>query len=277
MKKIYILTIIFLISILISSLFIESFNSYEIVVYDENKPTYNIGDLTLMPFLYALYVDYWREKNEKYNENKDQFIIEYIDNNKKYYDSFPNSIFANYIKLLEEKSKIDLKSIELPNIELIQRATDQYYHENKNKINDFFNKINNEKTLFVHVRSGDKGHISDDFINIIHSLKNEYEKIILLCGIHNEITSSTIDNSKKTLTDDINKIIGENNQKYVANIDEPDVHLCYFRKCKNLLLSNGGFSILGAILFNGDKLYATKQFNYPDEKYKYNNINFINL
>jgi hypothetical protein len=266
MKKKYILIIIFLISIIISSIFIENFNSSEIVVYDENKPTYNIGDLMLM----STHHGPWREK---YKENKDQFIIEYIDNNKKYYDSFPNSIFANYIKLLEEKSKIDLKSIELPNIELIQRATDQYYHENKNKINDFFNKINNEKTLFVHVRSGDKGHISDDFINTIHSLENEYEKIILLCGIHNETTYSSKDDSKKNLTDDINKIIGENNQKYVANIDEPDVHLCYFRKCENLLLSHGGFTCLGAILFNGDKLYATKQFNCMDEKT--NNITWI--
>ena len=249
----------------------ECFDSSEIVVYDENKPTYNIGDLMLMPTHYGPWM-------KEYNENKDKFITNYINNNKKYYDSFPNSIFANYIKFLEEKSKIDLKSIELPNIELIQKATDQYCDENKNKINDFFNKINNEKTLFVHVRSGDKGHISDDFINTIHSLKNEYEKIILLCGVHNETTySGSIDNSKKTLTDDINKIIGENNQKYIVNIDEPDVHLCYFRKCKNLLLSHGGFTCLGAILFNGDKLYATKQFNYPDEKYKYNNINFINL
>jgi hypothetical protein len=76
--------------------------------------------------------------------------------------------------------------------------------------------------------------------------------------------------SKKTLTDDINKIIGENNQKYIVNIDEPDVHLCYFRKCKNLLLCKGGFSVLGGILFDGNKLYITKKINneYQDEKFK---------
>lgn len=264
MKKIYILIIIFLISIIVSSFIMECFDSSEIVVYDENKPTYNIGDLTLTAFYNIVDKDFVSHR-EKYKENKDEFIIDYINNNKKYFDVYPNSIFVNYIKFLEEKSKTDLKSIELPNIELIRKATDQYCDENKN-VDEFFNKINNQKTLFVHVRSGDKGHVSDDFIDNIHSLENEYEKIILLCGVHNEtMYSGSIDNSKKNLTYDINKIIGENNQKYIVNIDEPDVHLCYFRKCKNLLLSHGGFSCLGAILFDGDKLYLTKYFVYSHE------------
>lgn len=270
-KKIFFLIFTFLTSIIIASFFIENFDTNQIVVYDENKPMYNIGDLMLIPF-YKNLLD-----KENYNKNKDEYITNYINKSKNlYFDIFPNSIFVKYIKLLEEKSKINLKSIELPNIELIQKATDQYYDENKN-INEFFNLINNEKTLFIHVRSGDKGYIDKDFIDNIYLLENEYEKIILLCGIHNDTRySGSIDNSKKNLTDDINKIIGEKNQKYIVNIDNPDVHLCYFRKCKHLLISHGGFSCLGAILFEGDKLYITNRFEYQNEEIKRNkNIFYI--
>jgi len=251
-KYIHFIIIILLLLILLSffTFTIEStieslVTSDELQVYDENKPLYNIGDLTRMPFFFKKSI----LNRDEYYKDKQQYIIEYINNNKIYYDSYPNSIFSNYLKLLDEKTKVKESNIEIPNIELLQKATDIYYENNKGKIDEFFNTINNDKTLFVHIRSGDKGNIEDSFIKIVQTLENKYEKIVLLGGVHN----SDLDNGKKNLINDFNKLLI--NEKYINNMNDPDTHLCFFRKCKNLLVHKGGFSELGCILFNGDNLY----------------------
>ena len=33
------------------------------------------------------------------------------------------------------------------------------------------------------------------------------------------------------------------------------------RKCRNLLIHKGGFSIIGALIFNGENLYITRLFD----------------
>jgi hypothetical protein len=248
-KKIHIILLLLLsISISISLTFIETLvTSEDLVVYDENKPTYNIGDLTRMPFFFEAPL---LDKNA-YNENKNKFIIDYINQSKIYQDSYPDSIFSNYIKLLDDKINKKESNIEIPDIELLQKATDIYYDNNKDRIDEFLNTINNDKTLFVHIRSGDKGNVDDLFINTLQTLESKYEKIVLLSGVHN--SNSNINDGKNTLKDDLNKLLVNN--KYMNNTNNPNTHLCFFRKCKNLLVHRGGFSQLGCILFNGDNLY----------------------
>ena len=42
------------------------------------------------------------------------------------------------------------------------------------------------------------------------------------------------------------------------------------RKCKNLLVHRGGFSMLGGLLFTGKNLFITKFFNpKTDDYFKY--------
>lgn len=245
-KKIHIILIL-LFSISISLIFIIEplVSSEDLVVYDENKPTYNIGDLTRMPFFFETpLLDI-----NVYIENKNKYIINYINQSKIYQDSYPDSIFSNYIKLLDEKINKKESNIEIPDIELLQKATDIYYDNNKARIDAFLNTINNDKTLFVHIRSGDKGNVDDLFIDTLQTLESKYEKIVLLSGVHN----ADINYGKNTLKDNLNKLLVNN--KYINNTNDPNTHLCFFRKCKNLLVHKGGFSQLGCILFNGDNLY----------------------
>jgi hypothetical protein len=195
-------------------------SSEDLVVYDENKPTYNIGDLTRMPFFFETPL---LDKNA-YIENKNKFIIDYINQSKIYQDSYPDSIFSNYIKLLDDKINKKESNIEIPDIELLQKATDNYYDNNKARIDAFLNTINNDKTLFVHIRSGDKGNVDDLFINTLQTLESKYEKIVLLSGVHN----TNINDGKNTLKDDLNKLLVNN--KYINNTNDPNIHLCFFRK-----------------------------------------------
>jgi hypothetical protein len=56
-----------------------------------------------------------------------------------------------------------------------------------------------------------------------------------------------------------------NNDEYnniFIHFAETDVHVCMFHKCKNLLIHTGSFSILAALVFTGNKLYITKEFDY---------------
>jgi hypothetical protein len=267
----YSLLILIMIScILISLLFYKEnmdVKANDISIHDKDKSLYNIGDLTRMPF-------YYEELDKKtYNENKTEYIVKYINSNKIYHEVYPQSIFSNYIKLLEEKK---IQDIELPDIHSLQKATDTFYENNKSKIDKFFNEINNEKTLFVHIRSGDKGHIPDIFINNIKQLESKYEKVVILYGIHN----SDADNAINTIIKDFEKFDNTNN-KYIFNNSEPDIHLCFFRKCKNLFVSRGGFSALGCLLFEGDKIYYMKNMmnepgcNYNEQWYTYMNTKQI--
>ena len=261
--KKHILIFLVLMSILLSSFVIECFTTNDLVEYDKDKLTYNIGDLMLMYFYYDAL------DKHQYDNNKNKYINEYINKHKIYQDAYPNSIFSNYIKLLDETVNIKNETIDLPNIKFIQNATDTFYNNNKEKIDHFFNTIKNEHTLFVHIRSGDKGTIEDSFINAIRTLENKYEKIIIICGAHNVYN----DDTKNTLINDINKIM---NEKYIINIDEPDYHLCYFRKCKNLLVCKGGFSGLGCILFNGHNLYYMPTIMNEVNNYNETWVNYIN-
>jgi hypothetical protein len=43
----------------------------------------------------------------------------------------------------------------------------------------------------------------------------------------------------------------------IVNLEKQDIHLSLMRKCSNLLLHKGGFSILGGILFQGNNLYIS--------------------
>lgn len=263
-NSIYILLIIIYFSIYFSLLYYNNFESKDIKIFDENKNTYNIGDLMLIPCLHDKNFEPFQNKCKNCSENNEIYLIQ----NNEYFIKYPNSIFTNYLNLIkQEKTKI-----KLPNINLIQKATDLY---EKNISSDNLNFLNdNIDSLFVHIRSGDKGNIENEFINIIKSFEIQYNKIIILCGIHNEIFYNDIDNSIYKLTNDINIIIGENKDKYIIKINEPDIHLFFFRKCKNLLLHKTGFSALGSILFTGNNLYITKFMNienYSEEWHNYQN------
>ena len=244
-----------------------------LMIYDKDKPMYNIGYLVRMPYFYE-----GTDKNN-YLNNTHEFINGFLYRHHIYLETYSESIFSNYLRLLDEKVKREGVFIEFPNKQLLREATDIFYNKNKDIIDKFFSTINNDNTLFVHLRSGDKGEIEEHFINILQKLENKYEKIVIISGFHS--TNLNEDESKSNLISDIYKIV---NEKYIINISFPDIHLCFFSRCKNLLVSKGGFSALGCILFNGDNLYYIPKVmeeisKYNDNWYKYletnKNITFL--
>jgi len=236
--------LVIVISLFIQILFyIENFEASDIIIF--NKPTdstlditYNIGDILNMPAL----IGYWPLNTH------DNF--EYY---KKCTNYFKNTIINNYDDLRIDKSE------PIPNIDKIQKSVDKYILDNTDlSLNRILSKVNNNDTLCIHLRAGDKP-VDPEFIDIINNISKDYLNVIILTGIHSGSSGyPNINDYKQDIADNINKI---NNKNIEVNIDAPDNHLCIFRKCKNLLVHQGGFSVLGTILFTGNNLYITKNFN----------------
>ena len=137
--------------------------------------------------------------------------------------------------------------------------------------------MNDNKTLCIHLRSGDKGIVEDLYIEKINTLSDKYNKIIILTGIHSDQRFEKIDKSKSNLIKSLQKI---DNKKIEVCIDNPDNHLVMMRYCKNLLIHKGGFSILGSLIFNGNNLYYTSLFEPHNnveivDYVKSKNINYV--
>ena len=116
------------------------------------------------------------------------------------------------------------------------------------------------ETLYIHLRSGDRGIVESLYLKKIKYLSEKYKKIIILVGIHRDEQLTKLDKSKKNLKMSLNKI-KDMGIEFTVDYNSPDHHLCLMRNCKNLLVHKGGFSILGSLLFQGDNLYLTSLYN----------------
>lgn len=221
-------------------------NIYNIIssqnaINEENTSNvYNIGDLLNMPSYWAGWNKNPHNNEYKYNLFKDAC------------NKFNNSILYNYCN-----SRID-KSEPIPNINRIRDSVDLYIVNNYNNLEHLIKKVKDPNTLCVHLRSGDKGIIEESFINTIHTVSNNYDKIIIFAGIHSDTEFNDLESSKDNLLISISKIVID--KDIDINLENADIHLCLMRCANNLLLHKGGFSILGSILFSGNNLYATTLF-----------------
>jgi len=253
---------------------ITEFNNINFEIFDFNKETYNIGDLLNMPYFF----------------NDCETPIHYSSRIYKLYikaaEFYKGSILNIYHNMRTDPNE------PMPNVQKIRDSVDKYIENisnmqtiktnnlmsniDINHINTLLNICMNEKTLVIHLRSGDQGIVENNFINKINTISNMYDTVLIICGIHhsnyNDKTlphpSIAINNLKISLS----KLY--NNKKIFVDISEPDIHLCIMRKAKNLLLHKGGFSILGSLLFNGDNLYLTQVFfpNYCNNLTTFNNV-----
>ena len=216
-------------------------DKFEIPIYytseNNNLNLYNIGDLLNMP---SFWVEEWKRNPHKDEKLYKQYLYSASE--------FKNSILYYYSTLRTDENE------PIPNIQKIEDATELYIKNNN--CNDLINKVNDINVLCIHLRSGDKGIVENEYIDKINILVSKYNKIIILCGIHTDQTFETIDNSKLNLIKSLQKINVKNNNIEV-HLDTPDNHLVMMRYCKNLLIHKGGFTALGIILFNGNNLYYT--------------------
>lgn len=204
-------------------------------IFDKNKPIYNIGDLLNMPSFFA---------NWNNNPHNNQNLYNAFNKMGSYY----KGSILNIYKTTRENEDL---SESIPNIDRLRLSVDTF------KINNNINNTNiNKNSLYIHLRSGDKGVVEPLFIRYIKYLSSKYQKIVILVGIHSEQRREKIVNSKKNLEISLNRI-KNNGIEFSVDYNTPDNHLCIMRNCNNLLVHKGGFSILGSLLFKGKNLYIT--------------------
>lgn len=231
---------------------ISDISNIKFNIYDEYTESYSIGDLLNMPYFFSGWKNTPHLNDDLYNMFKKRAAI------------FTGSILNIY-----DSTRID-ETEPIPNIQRIKDSVDTYIEQNKNSENlkQLFQICTDENTLVVHLRSGDKVKVEhiflreDEFIQKINHLSEKYERVLILCGIHNN-NDKTLPNMNESIVN-LNKTLQklQNNSKVYVDVNYPDIHLSIMRKAKNLLIHSGGFSVLGSIIFTGNNLYLT-EMAYP--------------
>lgn len=227
-------------------------------IFDDNTESYSIGHLLNMPTFFA-----------NWNRTPHNTIYHY-DLYKQTAAAYPDNILGIYDRFRTDPEE------SIPNVEKIKLSVDTYIENNaaNENFNNILSSCGDDKTLYVHLRSGNKGIVEEQYINTIVGLASQYEKVVILCGVH-KVTDHILDklpnitqaihNTKISL----NKLYSKINNIRI-DLNDPDVHLSMMRKCKNLLIHKGGYSMLGGLLFTGNNLYITslvKQFQQDVDEY----------
>jgi len=236
---------------------------FDIPVYDSNDTLYNIGDLLNMPYFWAG----WKPINnldEEQNSDNVKNLPKLLENNK-------HSILYNYYTTRPYDEVI-------PNVDRIRRSVDQYIDENKSNdaLQESINIVSHDKTLTVHIRSGDKS-FEIYFIDIMNKVSENYDKIVILSGVH---ATADFEQARQNLNASLELAKEKSQKELIINFEKPDIHLSLMRSASNLLLHKGGFSILGGLLFHKNNLYIPSAYFEPvsnDEYMKYVEGNIIYL
>lgn len=207
---------------------------------ESDNEGYNLGDLLNMPYIVGI----WAKDHQKdtgYLERRVEVISKI----------YPNSFLATYLNSRPADEHI-------PNIVRLKMALRKYIINNIGRIQSVFRAIRDPGVLCVHLRSGDKGAVSKNYLEKIKLLSDNYKQVIVFSGIHLDQRFSSHQNSKSSLAQSLNEILGLNKNIYVY-LDQPDVHLSLMSLASNLLVHRGGFSILATLVSRGN-LYITNEF-----------------
>jgi hypothetical protein len=179
--------------------------------------------------------------------------------------AFPGSIFERYMQSIDKDKDI------LPDIPKLQSAVDSYLLEHDIASTSIGQEMLRDDVLCVHIRSGDKGNVEDDFIEKVKKVAQDYKKVYLLSGIHKDTRFGSLEENSAKLSTDIEKVImnSTNGPEYVFDNSEADTHLCMFRLCKNLMVHRGGYSMVATLLFQGNNLYLKHPFLYQEGENKW--------
>ena len=219
----------------------------DLIIYDEHvdltkdtrKAGYNIGDLLHIPTLA-------NTPNFRERDGRQQAISEIYD----------GSIFSNYWNSRPENESI-------PNIPRIKESVDTFVESSRNKYNDIYDLAKNDKTLCVHIRSGDLD-VTMDYIEVIKEMSKKYETVIILGGVHFDQVFRSRENKIRAFIHQSNLILQQNHNIY-AFLDKPDVHIAIMSQAANLLVHYGGFSAIGAIVCDGN-VFSTHRFHHANCK-----------
>ena len=238
---------------------------FETIIFNEedknndhsNAEYYSIGDLMGMPYYLKNkdHVTVWDAGRGRPPRGEKDLIT----------NLFPNTICSFYYSLYNNSI--------FPNLEAIDKAIDHY-----DKLKPLPLDLS-PNTLVIHIRLGDRGNLSDPYKRDIINLSKNFDHCIILIGQENShsylarnlLISGTI---KKCL--ESYQVVFEflTDDKFSIFISNCDTHINLMRKCENLLVHNGGFSLIG-FLTNQNNVYCSKDFRqcgydneYIDEEKK---------
>lgn len=241
-------------------MFLQYITLEDIHIYDIDikygTTGYNIADLLNMPYYWAG----WPQ-----NPHLNEIYLNVAKNTAM--NNTTTILGKYYLSRNDDNEKI-------PNLPRLIDVIDKYIEEQNIINNDIYNLINDDNVLFVHVRSGDYGIVSEHYINTIYNLSLKFAKIILMSGVNRGIDhtdENSINNIHKrnNLVISFNNILKKNNNIYVY-LAEPDLHISVMRLCKNLLVHFGGYSVMGTMICNGN-IYYTQELPCI------NNENWLNI
>lgn len=217
---------------------------------------YNLGDLLNMPYVFGAWSRDHHHKTD-YLKRRVEFISQLP----------PNSFLYAYF----DRRPFDEF---LPNNARLRMAMRRFIVNNLEKIKAAYKIVADPQVLCVHIRSGDKGHISKNYSLKIKDLSKDFQKVIIFAGIHLDQRFLSHQDSKAVLVKDINEILELNNNIYLY-LDSPDEHLALMSLASNLLVHRGGFSVLASLLCRGN-LYITNDFRMH-ENWSGMNIPYVKL
>lgn len=225
---------------------LKSIQLTDIILYDKDlsskddrKAGYNIGDLFNAPYL----IGRWGQ-----NPHVDDFQLFRMNNIAQIY---PASIVGLYCNGRPADEKV-------PNIDRLKNTFLTYIQTNKHNFIDMYNLVQQPDVLCVHVRSGDFGEISSNYVDAIRKLSKNYKQVILFCGIHLDEYFLSHESSKRNIVNDINKIVQTSDNIFVY-LDSQDVHLSLMSASSNVLVHTGGFSTVISLMCAG-ALFITSEF-----------------
>jgi hypothetical protein len=223
---------------------------------------YNISDLLNMPYYWAGWVQEPHASYQLYKTAQETAAKN------------PNTILGKYYSTRSKDEKI-------PNLLRINDIIDNYIIENEIKKLNINSYIHDKYVLFVHVRSGDYGVISSNYLNAIQKLSRIYKIVILLSGVNRSDHEDEEEDSEHNILCRENllkslKLVLKLNVNIYVYFDIPDTHICIMRLCKNLLIHKGGYSVLGSFI-NNNNIFYTNELQCRDNLEWVNNTKYKNI
>ena len=209
------------------------------ILKDTRNAGYNLGDLLNMPHLGNMW------DSSPHRNSEELYRMNLLGSN------YKNSVLDYYCSGRENEEE------NVPNINLIINAVEQFKTKNQQILKDISVIVKEDNVCCVHVRNGDLD-TEDDFIKVIIKLSYRFNKIILLSGIHLDSYYKDEKQKKKNFIKTMNNILVQRDNIYIY-LNSADIHLSIMSVASNLLLHKGGFSCLGSIVCNGN-LFITNYF-----------------
>ena len=185
----------------------------------------------------------------------------YVHSHKKglmFAEHIPESIVGRYFKSRQEESPDEF----IPNFPRLEKVVDAYGHDRDSAVKTWMDRVRDPSCLTIHLRLGDFGvhpqhsQRSKDMKRVILTLLSRFRTVVVLTGLHFQTFTSMKIAQESTL----------DGLRFLKDMNRDNIFLCcrcnaddsllLMREASHLLVSYGGFSMLGSMITKGN-IYAT--------------------